>query len=1094
MKFIADFHIHSRFSRATSRELCPEEIDYWARIKGLSIVGTGDFTHPKWMEELREKLESAEPGLYKLKDQFRLKDRVLPGAARPVRFLFSAELSCIYKKQGAVRKLHHLILAPGIESAEALTKKLSRIGNLNSDGRPILGIDSKNLLEIILEAGKGAVLIPAHIWTPWFSLFGSMSGFDAIEECFEDLTQEIFALETGLSSDPAMNWRLSSLDRFSLVSNSDAHSPKNLAREANLFNCEMDYNQMTAALRDPKKGFLGTIEFFPEEGKYHFDGHRKCGVRLSPKETKKYQGICPQCGKPVTVGVMNRVDALADRDQPQKPERAPGFTSLVPLAELLAQILQTGSQSKKVEQEYFRMVRKLGSELDILMELPEKEIAREFTLLATAVSRMRSGKVMVAPGFDGEYGVVKVFEEAELKKLRKGQNGFFPEPEPAKTPRAEKSDDNQPEPEEVSAAPFLEEMLFPAAASQKSGSPSGLEPRQEEAIAFRGRALLIQAGPGTGKTLTLTRRIARLVLNGQAEPSEILALTFTNHAGEEMRARLENLLGEKASRIFTGTFHSLAWKLLRANAPEGVKLFIIDEHARNSLLKEFSPEISASKIKKAGHLIRQAKMLLQSPDQLGKNADCPDWLPAIYQRYQARLAQENCLDFDDLIFQAAEMLAQKNSALTNKFRWIFVDEYQDLDFAQYQMVKLLAGQSANLAVIGDPDQAIYGFRGASPQFFARFMQDFPEAKIITLQKSFRSSEQILRASADALAIEGRVPLASGIHGSKLQLIELASERAEAEFIVHQIEKLIGGTGFFSFDSARVAEAAERKPLAFAELAVLFRASSQAWALVEAFSRSGIPYSLLSESPLQSRFFKAGISALRIASEEPGPLALRLALGEIFGQKNFPANPKQLRKWLEQKAPDERAKNLLHLLDKSRELSGLEICDRAFSIAEASEGETAEKAMVKEHALDLVRRKSQHAGARTPDQVLEILTLAVSQDFYNPDADRVSLLTIHAAKGLEFEAVFVAGCEEGLIPHISARSEAEIDEEQRLFYVALTRAKSLVYLTRAKKRALRGAVSETKPSRFLLRIRQELLDKLKPEPFAPKPRSSQLDLF
>jgi uncharacterized protein (TIGR00375 family) len=1093
MKLVADFHIHSRFSRATSKELSPEEIDYWARLKGLAIVGTGDFTHPKWREELKEKLEPAEPGLYKLKDGFRIKERLLPETTRPVRFLFSAEISCIYKKQGAVRKLHHLILAPGIESAESISRKIARIGNLNSDGRPILGLDSKNLLELVLEDGKGAVLIPAHIWTPWFSLFGSMSGFDAIEQCFEDLTREIFALETGLSSNPEMNWRLETLDRFTLVSNSDAHSPANLAREANIFNCDMDYNQIMAALHEPAKGFLGTIEFFPEEGKYHFDGHRKCGVRLSPKETRKYRGLCPECGKPVTVGVMNRVEALADREKPQKPMAAPGFISLVPLSELLGQIYQTGSQSKKVGQEYFRLLKKLGPELDILMELPEPKIERESPLLALAITRMRAGKVLVEAGFDGEYGKVRVFKEDELKKLRQAQTGFFAEPEAAPEPQAEKSDDEQPEPEEVSPDSFLEGMLFPGAVSNKSGPPSGLDPRQEQAIEYRGRALLIKAGPGTGKTLTLTRRIARLVQNGDAEPDEILALTFTNHAGGEMRSRLENLLGEKASRIFIGTFHSLAWKLLRQNAPEGAKLSIIDEDARNSLLKELAPELPAPRLKKAGQLIRQAKMLLLKPEQLKKFPQFPDWLPPVYKRYQERLARENCLDFDELIFQAVELLARKNSEAPDRFRWIFVDEYQDLDFAQYQMLKFLAGQDRNLCVIGDPDQAIYGFRGASPEFFQKFETDFPQAKIITLEKSFRLSEQILKASADALAAANRVPLVSGIHGPKLKLIELASERAEAEFIVHQIEKLVGGTGFFSFDSARVAPAAGEKPLAFADFAVLFRAGFQAEALLEAFSRSGIPCSLLSESPLKSRFFKAGISALRIASQESSPLALRLALQEIFGQENFTSEPKQLRQWLIRKN-DARAQNLLQLLDKSRELSGLEICERAFSVAEAGETEASEKAMVKELALDLVRRKSEQTSARTPDQLLEILNLAVSQDFYNPDADRVSILTIHAAKGLEFEAVFVAGCEEGIIPILSARSEKEIEEEKRLFYVALTRAKSLLYLTRAKKRALHGAVSETRPSRFLLRIRQELLDKLKPEPLSPKPRQSQLDLF
>jgi len=1085
MKFIADFHIHSRFSRATSRELCPEELDYWARLKGLSVVGAGDFTHPGWFSELKEKLEPAENGLYRLKENLAIKDRVLPPEPRPVRFMLSAEISCIYKKAGAVRKLHHLILSPGLEAAEAVSKKLSRIGNLASDGRPILGLDSKNLLEIVLEHGAGSVLIPAHVWTPWFSLFGSMSGFDSVRECFEDLEKEIFALETGLSSDPAMNRRLSALDRFSLVSNSDAHSAKNLAREGNLFNCELDYNQMIAALRFPEQGFLGTVEFFPEEGKYHFDGHRKCEVRLAPEETRERKGLCPVCGKPVTVGVMSRVEALADRPAPEQPASAPGFKSLIPLREVIGEILGCGAQSKSVEREYFRLVKKLGPETDILMEIPETEIEKEFPVLGEAVRRMREGRVIVKAGYDGEYGIIRVFEESELKKLQRGQAGFFAEPARKKPARDELEE--PPAPAARDLGPEKKFAFFPEADGSPEQAP-GLEPAQEDAVECRARALLIKAGPGTGKTRTLTRRIARVIASGEALPGEMLALTFTNQAGQEMRSRLLELVGEVARGIFTGTFHGFAWKLIRESGGKAAEASIIDEDLRRALLAEAEPGLSKSQLKKAAELIRRAKMFLLDPEAVKKNSDFPDWLPRVYRHYQEKLRAENCFDFDDLIFLAGQIL-KKESA---KFKWIFVDEYQDLDFAQYQMVKLLAGKSGSLCVIGDPHQAIYGFRGASAEFFNRFQEDFPDAKIMELKRSFRSSEQILEASAQALE-QPSEKLCSGINGSKLRIIELASERAEAEFVVHEIEKLVGGTGFFSFDSARVRDQGQTNAVSFGDIGVLFRASSQIPSLVEAFSRSGIPYGLLSESPLLSRFWKAGLRVLRMIAGGASPLLLRIALKEIFPEGDVPAEPARLKKWLAG-SEDSRAKILLKLMDRSAELSALEICGQAFALAACAEGESAEKEMAREFALELVKRKAGQEGIKTPEQVMQALAFASAQDFYDPNADRVSLLTIHSAKGLEFEVVFVVGCEEGIIPHISARTESEIEEERRLFYVALTRAKSLLYLSRAKKRASRGAVAETTPSRFLARISRGLLDKLKPEPFAAKPKSPQLGLF
>jgi uncharacterized protein (TIGR00375 family) len=420
MKFIADLHVHSKYSRATSKNATLEGFYQWANIKGMQVVGTGDFTHPGWFRELREKLIPAEPGLFRLKKKPRTPG--LPGltsGGSEVRFCLSAEISTIYKKAGRARKIHSLIYAPDFDSVARTNKELAKIGNIASDGRPILGLDARNLLELVLDVSDKNHFIPAHIWTPWFSLFGSKSGFDRIEECFDDLSPHIFALETGLSSDPEMNWRLSMLDRYSLVSNSDAHSPCNLGREATVFDTELNYSSLFGALKT-KKGFLGTLEFFPEEGKYHLDGHRNCKICLKPEETKKLKERCPVCGKKVTVGVLNRVESLADRKQGKRPSDAPGFTCLIPLPEIISELLGVGKSSKQVLKHYTEIISAFGNEFAVLQDVPIEALKScSLPLFAEAVSRLRKKRICPSGGYDGEFGVVRVFDSRELSKLRK---------------------------------------------------------------------------------------------------------------------------------------------------------------------------------------------------------------------------------------------------------------------------------------------------------------------------------------------------------------------------------------------------------------------------------------------------------------------------------------------------------------------------------------------------------------------------------------------------------------------------------------------------------------------------------------------------
>jgi DNA helicase II / ATP-dependent DNA helicase PcrA len=420
MDYIADLHIHSPYSRATSRESTLAGLAAWARVKGIQVLASGDFTHPAWFSCLKDELEPAEPGLFRLKNQDAISSP-LPGGMEPtapVRFLLSAEISCIYKRHGAVRKVHNLLYVPDFAAAERINLRLAGIGNIVSDGRPILGLDSRDLLEILLELAPGGFLVPAHIWTPWFSLFGSRSGFNDIADCFGDLTDQVFALETGLSSDPDMNRLISALDRFALISNSDCHSPSKLGREANLFTTGLDFFSLRDAVRaNRRETFRGTVEFFPEEGKYHFDGHRACRVCLDPHETRRLGLRCPVCGKPLTVGVHHRVMELADREQPLYGPESPQVFSLIPLPELLSDIAGVGPSSKEVMRQYIQAISRFGSEFNLLLHTPLEEISRQSLVLGEAIDRIRAGRVIRQPGYDGEFGLIRVFAEGELERM-----------------------------------------------------------------------------------------------------------------------------------------------------------------------------------------------------------------------------------------------------------------------------------------------------------------------------------------------------------------------------------------------------------------------------------------------------------------------------------------------------------------------------------------------------------------------------------------------------------------------------------------------------------------------------------------------------
>ncbi|HKS38080.1 MAG TPA: UvrD-helicase domain-containing protein, partial [Verrucomicrobiae bacterium] len=883
MPFYADLHVHSKYARATSRDLDLEHMGLWAAKKGVTVLGTGDFTHPKWFAEINEKLAPAEPGLFRLKPELErwCADQFPTFAQQPTRFLLEVEISTIYKKGDKTRKVHHLHYVPDLTSAQRFIAKLSRIGNLNADGRPILGLDSRDLLEITLEAGEGAYLIPAHIWTPWFAVLGSKSGFDSIEECYGDLTKHIFALETGLSSDPPMNWRLRQLDPYTLVSNSDAHSPGKIGREACKFDCALDYWAIRNAL-ETGRGYGGSVEFFPEEGKYHLDGHRTCGVCLDPEQTKKHGGLCPTCGKELTVGVMHRVNELADRPEGGHPEAAAPFRSLVPLSEVLSEIHRVGVSSRKVAESYEKLVSRIGSELFILEHAPVDELRQAGSeLLAEGIRRMREGRVIRQAGYDGEYGVIRVFTDHELDRSggvsflidvpvskAKAESGAAAAREVergAPIPRDDKSElasvrvDSEAGGLRESAAAFCNDTP-PLPFS--SDLLVGLDHDQRAAAEIVDGPLMIIAGPGTGKTRTLTHRIAHLITNRHIPAEQVLAITFTNRAANEMKERLHSLLPVQAQAVLVTTFHGLCYRLLREHGGRlglPATLRIASEEERRALLVE---QLKLT-VRKAERWLKRISKSKMGPDAAGEpiasrgSRDLPeDETSIVLAAYEKAMRRRGWIDFDDLIGLSLELLERHPDVAAQcreRFPWVSVDEFQDMDTLQYELIKRLVPPNGNLCAIGDPDQAIYGFRGAEPRLFLRFVSDYPAAGTVHLHRNYRSGRGIVEGALQAIApgslVEGRVLEALNADPTRITIHESPTDKAEAEFVVHRIEKLIGGSGFFSLDSGRVNIGERCGAYSFSDFAVLYRTDAQAEALCEALVRSGIPFQRHSHRPL-----------------------------------------------------------------------------------------------------------------------------------------------------------------------------------------------------------------------------------------------------
>lgn len=1039
---IADLHIHSKYSRATSRDCVPEMLELWAKKKGIGIVGTGDFTHPAWRKELMEKLVPAEDGLYQLKEELRLPCHVVGKLTEP-RFVLTGEISSIYKKNGKTRKVHNVILLPSLESAETLSQKLEAIGNIHSDGRPILGLDSRDLLEITLETCPEAVFIPAHIWTPHFSLFGAFSGFDTIEECFGDLTPYIHALETGLSSDPPMNWRVSALDQYTLVSNSDAHSPAKLGREANLLDIPFSYGALSDALQGRKpETFCGTIEFFPEEGKYHYDGHRNCSLCLKPSDAEKYQGICPVCGKKLTIGVQHRVEQLADREEGSSRENAKPFESLSPLPEVIAACTGGSVGGVSVNKQYQAMLETIGNEFYILREASIERIEEEAgPCIAEGIRRLRKGEVELNPGYDGEYGTIKLLSADEIQAFN-GQTSLFA----IETLSSQQA--------RVSVDHLKPDNLPIEAKTTRTVSGETLNQEQREAVEALEPVTAVIAGPGTGKTKTLVSRIAYLIESRGVKPIQITAVTFTNKAASEMRQRLERQFGgKKFIRGMTiGTFHAIC---LRRLSQRGM-VHLVDESAAMELagrvLKELdckgSPRDFLSCLSKRKNRVNMTESVF--PEEA-------------FEIYSQRLRQSGGMDFDDLLLEELKQGEREEGkqGKANPFAYLLVDEFQDINPIQYRLIQQWARGGKSLFVIGDPDQSIYSFRGADSRCFDHLVEDFPRLRKIHLIKSYRSTPEIVSYALSAISAnpgEDRNLEPSESLGIPIRQVTAPSDLSEGIFIAKDINKMVGGIDMLDSDQGDSERIRVRD---FSEIGILYRTHRQAELLEKCLQKEGIPYIVAGrEDFLADEAVRGTIDFFRFLGNPQDHSALEGCLERLWNC------PRDILASLEVTLENSGiGKDFLEELEEGfgdrPHLKEFSRSVREF-LPMVSRGKPWKLLKTFAKSLGIENeplQKLQHIAIfhRNMEEFLQALTLGQESDLIRSasgkqyDAGAVTLMTLHGAKGLEFPVVFLCGVKKGVLPLESARGNIDLAEERRLFYVGVTRAKEeLVILTGREK--------------------------------------------
>ncbi|MDR0675411.1 MAG: UvrD-helicase domain-containing protein [Elusimicrobiota bacterium] len=1062
LKFIADFHIHSHYSLATSKNLIPEYLEYWAKLKGVDVIATGDCIHPAWLNELKEKLMPNENGLLSLKNEKNIKN-INPQIFLPthfsnkdINFILTTEISNIYKKKGKVRKIHNLCIFPNFEAVEKFQKKLEKIGNIKSDGRPILGLDSKILLEILVEIDEKAFLIPAHIWTPWFSVLGSRSGFDNIFECYEDLTKHIFAVETGLSSDPQMNWFCSFLDDFRLVSNSDAHSPEKIGREANIFDCEKSYSGIYNALKNDD-GFLGTIEFFPQEGKYHLDGHAKCNVCFSPLETIIHDGLCPVCNKPLVKGVLYRVYELADRTNINECKVRKKFYSITSLPDLVAEIKDTKSTSKIIQKEYFNILENIGSEFDTLLFSDIKKINKYNYILAESINRMRQGLVHIKGGFDGEFGKISVFRKDEIENLQH-ISLFSDDREKNENVRQKQKNVQK---IDADLKKFKEKLSQKISKEKKEVLDTNfykyldLSDLQKTIIDQKDGIELVIAGPGTGKTYILTEKITMLIRDN-VKQNNILAITFSNKACDEIKNRLS-----KKTMIFDiniMTFHKLGLKILKENISilnRNKNFFIIDETEKLEILSKLLNEkqniskniknISIGKISKNISFYKQGINVNESL----KNFSKVD-LFNIFEKYQNFLEQKNCFDLDDLIYLAVKILSENEKIkkyYVKQFQYILIDEYQDINAKQYELIKnLLPKHNINLFVIGDPDQSIYGFRGSNSKFIKNLEIDFENVKKMRLQKSYRCSNDILKLAGQVLHKKDFLQGNKNLEITS-EIIECPNEKKEAEFIAKKIDEMMGGTKALSFQKNLF----EYDIKSFSDFAILCRTTKIYDEIIKQLEFNSIPYQVIGNENFYKRPpYKNFINIFK----------------DVYFYLDYE------NKILEKNETFD--KNIISKMVKNNE----NIDKILIKIIENYENLNVFDNKVKKNIKKLLEIAEKYKNNYT--DFFNDISLNIGADDIDIKQEAVFLMTIHAAKGLEFDTVFIPACEEGIMPFelFGKKTKEELAEEERLLFVAITRTKKYLFMSFTKQRFFENRLLKLEKSSILDRLEEKLLKKSK----------------
>ena len=1177
MNFIADLHIHSRFSRATSKALNARHLAAWARCKGISVLGTGDFTHPQWRAELGEQLELDEAsGLYRLKGEPEQLDVMAGGAmqggdAQGPLFMLQAEISSIYKRHGKVRKVHNLIFMRTLEDAAKLSQRLEQIGNLHSDGRPILGLDSRDLLEIMLECSDDAVMIPAHVWTPWFALFGSKSGFDRLTDCYGDLSDHIFALETGLSSDPDMNRLVSQLDGYALVSNSDAHSGANLGREANLFDGRPSYAGMFAALRaaarrQPQDSldcrFLGTMEFYPDEGKYHLDGHRACNVVLEPRESRALGNICPVCGKPLTVGVLHRVWELADREEPAQLALEPEARPLIPLAEVVGEIVGAGVASRKVQERYGRLLRELGPELDILCRMPEAEVRAHWEPLGEAVARMRRGQVFRQGGYDGEYGVVRVFTPEELADIRGTGRGAGRDSLPGLKPgrprkvsasgadvgagtgtdaTASTAVDVKVRQKKASSVSMLD--LMKERPSQHAAKLDEKQTPQSASVAFSDEQqaaltagpgpVLVQAGPGAGKTRVLIGRMQHLLDQG-IPPHRLLAVTFTRRAANEMQQRLAVALPRMRGNLpCCDTMHGIAWGRMRAAMQSQERAcMLLGDDAAQQLFRAANPQLAT---RQASELWRQLTLARECQRPLDDPAVAQ--AAALYAQRKSERPGLLYVDYADLLDWWLEHVAAMPPDQLPQH--VLVDEVQDLSPVQLAILRrLLPGNGKGFFGIGDPDQAIYGFRGVSGQSESSLRAIWPDLSVFCLGRSFRSSQDVLNMARSLLHNKGQCgPLTAARQlSAQLRLFSAPDQQAEIRWVTRRVQALLGATAHTLLDQhLSSAEAHELDgTLAPGDIAVLVRLRAQIAPLRAALEQAGIPCAAPAEDAFWQDAACARLLAMAATHCGLGPLAQSLAAATGLQEVPAPATAgaaDAVTSTIPADLADTAAAAASAVSAAAASASAASAAAASAVTASGAAGMAgspllpatlfgAGASLPAPEALEPWLKQQAWAGEplvagrawrelkrvwKTHGNWTEFLAhlgWLQEAEMVRGKAEHVQIMTMHASKGLEFQAVFLPGLEDGLLPlrkdllfgagsDGSATSgdrtpsapvspvspvspvapQADEDEERRLLYVALTRAARALFVSHSARRMLFGKSLALLPSPFLEQIRQ-----------------------